>query len=100
MSQVPDIKNAVFPPNIRRQGRDEYITVTQKERSWTHSLHRDHPTFSTIMTHLRSWARMSDSSIVTTTMSPRQEQVTGGVNLLSVGKYDVTLISTHMLINC
>ena len=90
-SQAPDSSNALFPPEIRREGRDEYLSVMQSSRHWTTSLYKDHPTFIAIMTHIRGWVRMSNFSMLPAAMPLRGERVTGGVNLLSVGQHNVPL---------
>lgn len=92
--QAPDPSHAFFPPEIKRQGRDEYLTVIESKRSWITSLHKDHPTFIAIMTHIQGWTRMENLPMLQTTIPSPGEQVTGGVNLLSVGSYDVTLLTS------
>ncbi|KAL9615095.1 MAG: hypothetical protein Q9167_000413 [Letrouitia subvulpina] len=76
--------NTLFPSEIRRRDRDEYLSVTQSKTFWRTLLHKDHPTFIAIMTHLRGWARMGTLPLSPTVTPPREEHVTGGVNLLSV----------------
>ncbi len=91
-SQASDASNARFPPDIRRQGRDEYLSVTENNHVWRTLLHKEHPIFIAIMTHIHSWARKLHIPMLPAAMPPREEQVTDGVNLLSVGQSDTELL--------
>ena len=83
--QLPDASDTLFHDGIRRQGRDEHFSITQSNHVWRTSLHKKPTIFITIMTHILSWARMSHLAMASAKVSPRGEQVTDGVNLLSVG---------------
>ncbi|KAK5051392.1 hypothetical protein LTR84_003044 [Exophiala bonariae] len=84
---APDVTNGLFPPEVRGENRDQYISIIQTERFWTRKLHKQHPVFITIMNQLRDWTRESGSSIAplanTNSISIAQQAV-GSVNLLSI----------------
>lgn len=88
--QVLNAGSAPFPLEIRRQGCDEYFSVTQSTPFSMTQLYKECPVFLTIMTHIRGWAHRS--TLPTAVMPPRGEQVTVGVNLLSVGQSDIALL--------
>lgn len=82
--QLPSGNDTLFPDGVRRPNRDGYLSV-QSRHSWRTTLHKEHPIFIAMMECMLSWARMSRLATASTSIPPREEQVTDGVNLLSIG---------------
>lgn len=87
--------NAVFPPEVMRESRDQYMSVIEKDRWWTQKLYKHHPVLITMMNQLRDWARESGTSVApmanaSSTSTP--QRAVGSVNLLSVGECNTQAI--------
>ena len=94
--QIANASNAHFSHEIRRKHRDEYLGVTQSSLGWRYSLHREHPIFLAFMRHIHGWAAYNLPT-APAAVPQRGEQVTGGVNLLSVGQSDLVFFASSML---